>query len=280
MKLLAIRGENLASLAAPFEIDLAEGALAASGLFAITGPTGAGKSTVLDAICLALYGAAPRLEQASQRRSAAVGPDDAPPADPRNIMRHGAGEAYAEVEFLGRPESAKARPARRRYRARWTARRARGAPNGALQPPRMSLIDLETGAPLTEKLTETRAAIAARIGLSFEQFRRSVMLAQGDFEAFLRSEPAERALLLERITGGAIFSAISKEAYRRAAAETAALRAMEAALEAHAILSPEARIAAETEAAARAAAAHTAQARREKLEAAARRASAASARAR
>lgn len=56
MRILAIRGENLASLAARFEIDLAAGPLGTTGLFAITGETGAGKSTILDALCLALYG--------------------------------------------------------------------------------------------------------------------------------------------------------------------------------------------------------------------------------
>lgn len=50
MRILAIRGENLASLGAPFEIDLAAEPLAGSGLFAITGETGAGKSTILDAL--------------------------------------------------------------------------------------------------------------------------------------------------------------------------------------------------------------------------------------
>ena len=56
MRILAIRGQNLASLSARFDIDLARGLLAGTGLFAITGDTGAGKSTILDALCLALYG--------------------------------------------------------------------------------------------------------------------------------------------------------------------------------------------------------------------------------
>ncbi len=54
MRILAIRGKNLASLAEPFEILLNAGPLEQAGLFAITGQTGAGKSTILDALCLAL----------------------------------------------------------------------------------------------------------------------------------------------------------------------------------------------------------------------------------
>src|SRR5665213_878966 len=101
MRILAIRGANLAGLAAPFEIDLAAEPLAGSGLFAITGETGSGKSTILDALCLALYGAYPRF--AAQHQDALPDPSGVRPAiaDGGTILRRGAGSGHAEVEFFG-----------------------------------------------------------------------------------------------------------------------------------------------------------------------------------
>ncbi|MFY9343496.1 MAG: AAA family ATPase, partial [Planctomycetota bacterium] len=61
MRILAIRGQNLASLAQSFEVDLVRGPLGGTGLFAIVGPVGAGKSTLLDALCLPLFDRTPRL---------------------------------------------------------------------------------------------------------------------------------------------------------------------------------------------------------------------------
>ena len=156
MKLLALRGANLASLAAPFEIDFEAPPMTASGLFAVTGPTGAGKSTLLDALCLALYGGLPRLAEAGKK---AAGIEEGLSADdPRSALRQGAGEGFAEVVFLGRDPSG--RKHRRAYRARCEIRRARGKPGGALQPLRMRLFDFETGAPISDKINETKAAIA------------------------------------------------------------------------------------------------------------------------
>ena len=133
MRILAIRGCNLASLAGEFEIDLAHGALGGAGVFAIVGPTGAGKSTLLDAMCVALFDRTPRL---TNRSTVVVGRGDDDPAalgaqDVRTLLRRGAAQGWAEVDF----ESGDAR----RYRARWSVRRARGASDGRFQNQQVTL---------------------------------------------------------------------------------------------------------------------------------------------
>ena len=90
-------------------------------------------------------------------------------ADVRGILRRGATAGYAEVDFESDD--------RRRYRARWSVRRARGKSDGALQGQELGLTALDTGEVLGGKKTETLVAIRQRLGLSFDQFRRSVLLA-------------------------------------------------------------------------------------------------------
>ena len=201
MRILAIRGANLASLAAPFEIDLAAEPLAGSGLFAITGETGAGKSTILDALCLALYGEYPRVS-IGRRENA---PDPSGEAisihDGRAILRRGAGGGYAEVDFVGKDGE--------RYRVRWEANRARGRANGRLQNEQRALFRLDDGSAVAAGKTQVREAVEARTDLTFDQFRRTVLLAQGEFDAFLLAAESERAELLEKITGTEIYAAIS-----------------------------------------------------------------------
>ena len=201
MRVLAIRGENLASLAAPFEIDLMAEPLAGSGLFAITGETGAGKSTILDALCLALYGEYPRVSVG--RREIAPDPSGEAIAihDGRAILRRGAGSGYAEVDFLGQDGE--------RYRVRWEANRARGRANGRLQNEQRALYRLDDGSAVATGKTQVREAVVARTDLTFDQFRRTVLLAQGEFDAFLLAAESERAELLEKITGTEIYAAIS-----------------------------------------------------------------------
>ena len=214
MRILAIRGRNLASLAGDFELRLDAPPLDGAGLFAITGRTGAGKSTILDALCLALFDQIPRLPAG---RGIEVGrADDAPESrlrnnDVRSILRRGAGEGYAEVDF--RAVDA------RRYRARWSVRRARGRAGGRFQSQTMALRDLDSGEDLGGTKTEILDRIQKCLGLTFAQFCRSVLLAQGDFAAFLRADAGERAQLLERITGTWIYGEISKAAHLRAAEE-------------------------------------------------------------
>ena len=127
MRIIAIRGRNLASLAGEFAVDFASEPLASAGLYAITGPTGAGKSTLLDALCVALYERTPRLARATARSEAIpdVGDSGVAPSDPRTLLRRGASEGYAEVDFIGGDGVA--------YRARWSVRRARYRAEGKLQ---------------------------------------------------------------------------------------------------------------------------------------------------
>lgn len=225
MKILAIRGRNLASLATEFCVDFQSEPLASAGLFAITGPTGAGKSTLLDALCVALYDATPRLLRAASRGETIpdVGEHSVGPADPRTLLRRGAGEGFAEVDFVGSDGVA--------YRARWTVRRARSKAEGRLQASELSLTRIDDGQVLSGNgKLETLKLIEGRIGLSFEQFTRAVLLAQNDFAAFLRASDDERAELLQTLTGTAAYAEISRQAYARAKAEAEALRLLQAQL--------------------------------------------------
>lgn len=207
MKIVAIRGANLASLAGPFELRLDAPPFYGSGVFAICGPTGAGKSTLLDAMCLALFDRTPRLVGRSQVK---VGDDPAQQIgeyDVRGILRRGCAEGYAEVDFDSDDGL--------RYRARWQVRRARNRADGQLQNQELSLVRLPQGTPLGGTKSETLQAIAQRLGLSFDQFRRSVLLAQGEFAAFLRADGKDRSELLERITGTGIYTQLSRLAHVR-----------------------------------------------------------------
>lgn len=240
MRILAIRGRNLTALSGDFVVDFEADPLSAAGLFAITGPTGAGKSTLLDALCVALYDKFPRLENAARVAVGQPGTDDSllvTGTDPRTILRHGEGSGFAEVDFAGRDGG--------RYRARWEVRRARNKPGGKLQAQAMSLRCLDSDRELGGTKTETLAVIAQKTGLTFDQFRRSVLLAQGDFDAFLKARPADRADLLELMTGTAIYGELSEAAYGRWKAEKEALDALDAQRQALALLTPEDREAAE-----------------------------------
>jgi exonuclease SbcC len=223
MKILRISGRNLASLAGDFCVDFEDEPLASSGLFAICGPTGAGKSTLLDALCLALYGNTPRLQQRSSRGALPdAGGESVSTTDARNLLRRGAAEGYAEVDFVGNDGV--------HYRARWSVRRSRNKVSGLLQASNMTLHRLPELIALGGTKTEAQAEIAARIGLSFEQFTRSVLLAQNEFSAFLKTDENERGELLETLTGSAVYSDISRRAYERYKQEQDAVRRLTARL--------------------------------------------------
>jgi exonuclease SbcC len=241
MRILRIGGKNLASLAGEFSVDFEQEPLASTGLFAISGPTGAGKSTLLDALCLALYDDTPRLLKVSGRSMLAdVGNETVSTQDTRTLLRRGTAEGYAEVDFIGNDGAA--------YRARWSVRRSRTRAEGALQPTAMTLHLLPALQPIGATKTEVKGEIERRIGLSFEQFTRAVLLAQNEFSAFLKSEDNERGELLETLTGSTVYTEISMRAFERAKLEQQALQRLNARLADQKPLSTDERAALETQA--------------------------------
>jgi exonuclease SbcC len=207
MKILGIRIKNLASLEGITEIDFTQEPLSSAGIFAITGPTGAGKSTILDAICLALYGKTPRYLQAKESgiEISDVQGSAISQGDVRSILRDGTGEGFAEVDFAGVDGQ--------RYRATWQVRRAWDKAEGSLQQYNIALKNIDTNTDIPGRKNEVLEAIERLVGLNFEQFTRSVLLAQGDFTAFLKAAKDEKSALLEKLTGTHIYSEISKQVF-------------------------------------------------------------------
>ena len=208
MKILAIRGKNLASLEGEFDIDFTIDPLKSSGIFAITGQTGAGKSTILDALCLALFDNAPRLNKAESSVNVYDVEDKTiTQKDSRNILRRGTSEGYAEVDFIALNGD--------KYRSRWMVRRARGKADGALQATSIKLDNLTANNEEQGTKSNLLNRIVELIGLTFDQFTRAVLLAQGDFANFLKAKSSEKAELLEKLTGTEIYSKISVSIYQK-----------------------------------------------------------------
>jgi DNA repair protein SbcC/Rad50 len=215
MKILRLVFKNLNSLAGVWDINFTHPDYVSSGIFAITGPTGAGKTTILDAICLALYGQTPRLGRITQGEN--------------EIMSRQTGECCAEVEF---------ETARGRFRCHWSQHRSRKQANGQLQSPRHEIAEAETGVILETKLRAVTDKVEDVTGMDFDRFTRSMLLAQGGFAAFLQARPDERAPILEQITGTAIYSRISIKVHERTAEERRRLEEMRAELAGIQLLSP------------------------------------------
>ena len=218
MKILAIRLKNLTSIEGTVEVDFTAEPLCSAGIFAISGPTGAGKSTLLDALCLALYDKAPRFAASVESVNLAdVGDNRINQSDVRNLLRRGTSDGYAEVDFLGVDG--------RRYRSCWSVRRTRNKVSGSLQPQMMEVKELDTGKEFQGTKKELLAQLVELIGLTYEQFTRTVLLAQNDFATFLKSKGAAKAELLEKLTGTGVYSFISQEVFARnkAAQEEVAL---------------------------------------------------------
>lgn len=208
MKILSIRGKNLASLEGEFSIDFRKEPLYSAGIFAITGATGSGKSTLLDAMCISLYNNSPRINKVTDSadiydvKEATIKEKDC-----RNILRRGTAEGYAETEFLAIDG--------KEYRACWSVRRSRNKADGKLQDYSYSLFNITDNCNLSGTKTELLEHVRKLIGLTYEQFTRAVLLAQGDFATFLKASSREKAEILEKLTGTEIYSHISQMIYEK-----------------------------------------------------------------
>jgi len=224
MKIRKVTIHNINSLRLRQAIHFDEAPLSQAGLFAITGDTGAGKTTILDAITLALYGRVHRNKEV------------------REVMSYGSVESLAEVEFEVQGDI---------YRSRWNIWRAHRREDGNILGPERELSrwnpEQEAFEIIAEKIREAEALVEEITGLDYDRFSRSVMLSQGDFAAFLKASERDRSDLLERITGTEVYTRISIAAYERHKLEQQRLAELERELESLDILKEEAVAALEEE---------------------------------
>lgn len=216
MKILHIRFENLNSLEGAWEIDFTHPAFQANPIFAIIGPTGSGKTTLLDAICLGLYGRTPRLKTISKSVN--------------EVLTRQTGACFAEVTF----ETISGL-----YRCHWSQHRSRKAPQGELQQPRHEIVDHRSNTIIENKIKNVAKKVEDVTGMNFDQFTRSILLAQGSFASFLQAAPDDRSPLLEQITGTEIYSRISQKVYDTTAQQEKIYQQKFDEIEAYAILSTE-----------------------------------------
>ena len=191
MKITSLRFKNINSLQGEWKIDFSKPPFIDSGLFAITGATGAGKTTILDAICLALYQQTPRLGGINKNSN--------------EVMTRGTADCLAEVEFEVKGKG---------YRAFWSQRRSRHKVDGNLQDSIVELVSIDDGKILASQVKKMSALVEQLTGLDFARFNKSMMLSQGQFAAFLNAAANERAELLEELTGTEIYGLISERVHQ------------------------------------------------------------------
>ena len=203
MKLQKLTIHNIASIE-DATIDFEAKPLADSEVFLITGKTGSGKSTILDAICLALFANTPRLAGTQMQGGTKDGEADVAIKDPRQLMRRNTGEAFVSLTFTGSNDV--------HYEAKWSVARARKKVNGNIQSKTWQLTNLDSEVIHT-KDNDIKDEIQTAIGLDFGQFCRTTLLAQGEFTRFLNSKDDDKAEILEKITGVDIYSKIGRKVF-------------------------------------------------------------------
>lgn len=189
MRITKLKFSNLNSLKGEFEIDFTNNELIEDNIFAIVGDTGAGKSSILDAITLALFAKTARIEKIT--------------GNSNEIMNRDSGDCYSQVFFIN--ENCE-------YSALFSQRKARNNKDGNLLGYTRTLFDITNNKQIATNKDFDKVLVTL-INLTFDQFSRSVLLAQGNFNLFLMAKDDDKSKILEQITGTEIYSEISKKIY-------------------------------------------------------------------
>jgi exonuclease SbcC len=211
MKLLNLKFKNINSLSGENEINFTNPVFTNDGLFAITGKTGAGKSSILDAISLAFYGKTPRVD--------ITGSENA-------VMTRGEKDCYSEIIF---------EVSGKKWKSSWKQELTR---TGNLKPVNRIIADFNNKI-IADQIRACDTKIIEILGLTYEQFTKVIMLAQGSFAAFLQADKNDKGELLEQITGTEIYGEISKKVFERNRTEKEKFDKILIELEAIKILSEE-----------------------------------------
>ena len=198
MKIEKIIIENINSIEKA-EISFSEGILAKEPLFLITGETGSGKSTILDAITLALYDKSPRYENTKNKEKTENGLSTM--QSTTNALRKGTNDGKAEVWFLIGNEE---------YIATWQMHRTRNGKYDMTNRRKLEVVKGDEKIVVETKIDTVNQKVTELVGLTYDQFVRSVMLAQGQFNTFLTSEKAKQTEILEMLTGTEVYSKIAE----------------------------------------------------------------------
>ena len=223
MKYLSLHIKNIASIE-KVDLHFDEEPFVGNPIFLICGETGSGKSTILDAICLALYANTPRINNSANISKQSE--DEVSFRDVKQLMRRGENEALAELRFIGNDGET--------YIAQWSARRKR---TGKIEDSRS--LECPMKGLFFNKKKEIETEIERCVGMKYEQFCRTSLLAQGEFTKFLSSNEKEKSDILEKLTGTEIYSQIGIAIFERAKEAKKACEDEEKKIEGYEILTEE-----------------------------------------
>ncbi len=225
MKIIELNFMNINSLKGEHRISFEDLPLSDASIFAIVGPTGSGKSTILDVITLALFNQIPRFGSKISKKSI---------SDESSIITHNTKEAFASIEYEIKGK---------RFKSKWSIRVNR---NGKLNDYEMTFYNSD-GSVADLKKSEVPTKNEEVIGLNYDQFVKAILLSQGEFSKFLKSGKNERGALLENLTGTGIYRQIGQRTYQKHKEVKEALEREQALLGEHTTLTEEERSLLESE---------------------------------